>query len=628
MSVALVFLFVLGLLLVGGPVAAGVFGFHLAGGVSFLMFAFGGLMILISGLAFIVTNLYVRTKASEALVKTGQGGIKVIKDGGAIVIPVVHEILRVSLETLRLRVARQGQHALLTHDKLRADIAAEFFVRVMPKDEDIMAAARSLGEKSGDEKTIMGLIEDKLVNALRTSAAKMTLEELNTERDKFVKDVMELTTADLKHNGYTLETVTISTLDQADTKTLRSDNIFDVQGARTIAETVEKNLTAKNEIERTAAQARLERDVQARQSTLKLEQERAEAEAKQSSTIARIKAEQQRESQEASIDATRRVQEAQLASDQSVALQTQRASQEKEVAQKVREQAVAVAEQERQKAQELAQREREIAVAEQNTKLAEAEQRRLAAEKARSAEEQAVETVKILGIAKMESERSVIAAEAEAQKDYVKKSKGADADAYRLKAEADAKKAAADADAESIRKKAEAEAQAAIRRADGEQAQALVAVNVKKQEVEVERARAEIPVNMSERQVSIEQKRVEVKDAEVDVLQKELRARAESGAVAQDFELAKLRIEAEASVRIETAKAAASFGQKFEVKLVGTPDQLAAIQNAWFKGESMAAMTEGFLSQTGPATKQVALGAGEALNSVASTLSKMVEGTK
>ena len=93
---------------------------------------------------------------------------------------------------------------------------AEFFVRGLPDNDDIINAARSLGDRTAHDETIKALIEDKLVSALRTVAATRTLEDLNSKRDEFVRQVMDFVTADLKHNGFTLETATISALDQAD----------------------------------------------------------------------------------------------------------------------------------------------------------------------------------------------------------------------------------------------------------------------------------------------------------------------------------------------------------------------------------------------------------------------------
>lgn len=597
----LTILLILGLALMFGPVGAEMAGLGLGGASTAVLTGFGALLTLVSGVLLVITRLYVKTKASEAFVRTGMGGRVVIKDGGAVVIPVVHEIVSVSLETIRLKVVRKAAEALLTKDKLRADIEGEFFVRVMPNDEDIINAARSLGEKTSDEETIKRLIEDKLVSALRTAAAIRTLEELNTERDKFVKDVMSLVSDDLKHNGFTLETVTISSLDQASASALRDDNIFDAQGKRTISEITQDQRTKRNLIERAAEQERMQQDVAARQRSLELERARAEAEAKQAAEIARIQAEQQRASQEAEIDATRKVQEAQLQQQNAVAMLTQQTQREQQVAAQEREQAVAIAQQERQKAEELARRQREIAVAEQEAKLAEADQRRLVAERLKEQESQAIETVKITAAAERSQAQEVIAARAEAEKQFLTATKRADADAYTLQKQAEARKLSAEAEATAIRQRADAESEAAKKRAEGSQAEAMIPIAVRAREVEIEERR-------------------------VQVLQRELEAREKSGRVAQEFELDKLRIQAESTVRIEMARAAASFGAKIETTLYGTPEDLAKMQSAFLGGLGFANKLNGFVAGATPETKVIAAEAGRVAAELAQAAAKRLAG--
>lgn len=565
----LIGVFVFGVLLVALPLVAQVSGVAMSGAAMAVTMVTGALVLVVAGVLLVITKLYVKTKASEAFVRTGMGGRVVIKDGGAVVMPVVHEIVSVSLETIRLKVTRRGTDALLTKDKLRADIEAEFFVRVMPNDEDIINAARSLGDKTASEETIKRLIEDKLVSALRTAAAIRTLEDLNTERDKFVKDVMSLVSDDLKHNGFTLETVTISSLDQASTAALRDDNIFDAQGKRTIAEITQEQATLRNLIERSAEQERLQQDVNAREKMLELEKTRQEAEARQASDIARIRAENELASRTAQIQSALAVQQAELAQDNAIAVRLQENESLELVATQAKEKATAVAIQDRQKADELARRAREIAVAEQATKLAEAETRRLEAERLREQETQAIETVKVTAAAERSQQQEVIAARGAAEKDYVQQVRKADGDAYALEKQASARKQSAEAEAMAIRQRAEAESDAAKRRAEGEQAGAMIPVAVKAREIELESQR-------------------------VDVLQRELEAREQSGRVAQEFELEKMRITTESNVRIEMAKAAASFGTKFETTLYGSPEDLARLQASFFDGMKGAKIINGF----------------------------------
>jgi uncharacterized membrane protein YqiK len=45
-----------------------------------------------------ILKFYRKTSANMAFVRTGRGGVKVIRDGGAYVLPVIHHVTPVSLE--------------------------------------------------------------------------------------------------------------------------------------------------------------------------------------------------------------------------------------------------------------------------------------------------------------------------------------------------------------------------------------------------------------------------------------------------------------------------------------------------------------------------------------------------
>src|SRR5688500_16341715 len=134
-----------------------------------------GVVILITvSIAAVITKLYRKASANMAFVRTGQGGARVIKDGGTIVVPVVHHVIPVSLETTRLNVERRGPHALITRDNLRVDLAAEFYIRVQANTDDIINAARSLGSRNVNPQSVSELVQEKLVSALRSVDRKST----------------------------------------------------------------------------------------------------------------------------------------------------------------------------------------------------------------------------------------------------------------------------------------------------------------------------------------------------------------------------------------------------------------------------------------------------------------------
>jgi uncharacterized membrane protein YqiK len=57
-------------------------------------------------------------------------------------------VIWVNMNTLRLEVMRSKEEALITKDRMRVDVRAEFYVRVKPTEEAIADAAQTLGQKT------------------------------------------------------------------------------------------------------------------------------------------------------------------------------------------------------------------------------------------------------------------------------------------------------------------------------------------------------------------------------------------------------------------------------------------------------------------------------------------------
>ena len=62
--------------------------------------------------------------------RTGFVGEKVVINGGAFVLPIMHEITPVNMNVMRIEVRRGEGDALITRDRMRVDLIAEFYVRV------------------------------------------------------------------------------------------------------------------------------------------------------------------------------------------------------------------------------------------------------------------------------------------------------------------------------------------------------------------------------------------------------------------------------------------------------------------------------------------------------------------
>ena len=73
---------------------------------------------------------------------------------------------------------RNDESALITNDKMRVDVGAEFYVSVQANAEAIALAAQTLGNRTFDPDKLRELIEGKLVDALRSVAAQFTMDQL------------------------------------------------------------------------------------------------------------------------------------------------------------------------------------------------------------------------------------------------------------------------------------------------------------------------------------------------------------------------------------------------------------------------------------------------------------------
>src|SRR5216117_3363202 len=110
--------------------------------------------------------LYLRSSKERAFVRTGFGGQKVVMNGGAFVLPIIHDTIPVNMNTLRLEVQRGRDKALITRNRMRVDVISEFYVRVQSSSDAIANAAQTLGQRTMQPEALRELVEGKFVDAL------------------------------------------------------------------------------------------------------------------------------------------------------------------------------------------------------------------------------------------------------------------------------------------------------------------------------------------------------------------------------------------------------------------------------------------------------------------------------
>ncbi len=198
-----------------------------------------GVVMLLTGVLF--SAFYRRAQKDTSYVRTGFGGEKVIMGGGAFVLPVLHEVLPVNMQTMRIEITREMDQALVTKDPLRVDVTAEFFLRVAPDENAISTAARALGRRTLDEQQVKLVFEAPCVEALRSVASGMELDELHQKRPDFVHNVEEAVHAEFRKNGLELVSVSLTRLDQTEKSYFDPNNSFDSRGLTILEQIVSEN---------------------------------------------------------------------------------------------------------------------------------------------------------------------------------------------------------------------------------------------------------------------------------------------------------------------------------------------------------------------------------------------------
>jgi hypothetical protein len=90
------------------------------------------IVIVAAILIILFLNRYYRKATREvALIRTGAGGQRVVLDGGCLSLPFLHKVSEVNMRTTKLEIERLGPKSIITRDRLRVDVAGEFYVRVM-----------------------------------------------------------------------------------------------------------------------------------------------------------------------------------------------------------------------------------------------------------------------------------------------------------------------------------------------------------------------------------------------------------------------------------------------------------------------------------------------------------------
>ncbi|MFC1623489.1 flotillin family protein [Patescibacteria group bacterium] len=159
---------------------------------------------------------YKKCKSNELLVVYGKTGskkegsvAKCIHGGGTFVWPVIQDHGVIPMTPIQIDIPLRGA---LTKQMIKVNLPASFMVGVSAKDGVMNnAAERLLGLNQTQTKS---LAEDIIFGALRVVVATMSIEEINSNRDEFIRRVTEVVDVELNKVG--LESMNVNTKDIED----------------------------------------------------------------------------------------------------------------------------------------------------------------------------------------------------------------------------------------------------------------------------------------------------------------------------------------------------------------------------------------------------------------------------
>ncbi len=170
-----------------------------------------GLLVLALATAFFLVSRYRRCPSDRILViygKTGQGSAKCIAGGAAFVWPVIQAYEYLDLSPISIDVDLKSA---LSRQNIRVNVPSRFTVAISNDEGTMVNAAERLLGKSMD--AIRDIAKDIIFGQLRLVVATMDIEEINSDRDKFLTNVASNVGSELSKIGLILINVNITDIE-------------------------------------------------------------------------------------------------------------------------------------------------------------------------------------------------------------------------------------------------------------------------------------------------------------------------------------------------------------------------------------------------------------------------------
>jgi flotillin len=156
----------------------------------------------------LVLSRYKRCPSDQILVvygKVGKGSARCIHGGAAFIIPVFQAYDYISLRPIQIEVPLTGA---LSKQNIRVDVPSNFTVGVSTRPEIMTAAAERLLGLAG--KDIETIAKEIIFGQLRLCVATMDIEDINSDRDKFLANISKNVETELEKIGLCLINVNVT----------------------------------------------------------------------------------------------------------------------------------------------------------------------------------------------------------------------------------------------------------------------------------------------------------------------------------------------------------------------------------------------------------------------------------
>lgn len=167
------------------------------------IFVFVGLVALM-----LLVTRYKRCPSDKILViygKTGQGSAKCVAGGAAFVWPIIQSYEYLDLSPISIDVDLRGA---LSKQNIRVNVPSRFTVAISNEPGTMVNAAERLLGKPIEE--IREIAKDIIFGQLRLVVATMDIEEINSDRDKFLSNVASNVGSELRKIGLSLINVNVT----------------------------------------------------------------------------------------------------------------------------------------------------------------------------------------------------------------------------------------------------------------------------------------------------------------------------------------------------------------------------------------------------------------------------------